>query len=76
MRHGWDFIMKSSLTFNNSTVALKAQRQLKQSGINSSLVKLTSDSSGCTYALEIDRADMYSAVYIMRNLGMDFAIRD
>lgn len=68
--------MKSSLTFKNSTVALKAQRQLKRSGIGSTLVKLTSDSAGCTYALEIERADMYSAVYIMRNIGIDFAIRD
>ena len=58
------------------TNAIKARKHLTASGIRAKLVKLSPSLSenGCTHGLEIDNKDTYSALHILKGLGIYYKI--
>ena len=58
------------------TNAIKARKHLNASGIRAKLVKLSPSLSekGCTHGLEIENNDTYSAVHILKGLGINYKI--
>ena len=58
------------------TNAIKARKHLTAAGIRAKLIKLNPAVSekGCTHGLEIDNKDTYSAVHLLKGLGINYKI--
>jgi len=58
------------------TQALKCRKLLSKSSIQSKLIKIDSsnEKSGCTYGIEISKANFYSAVIILRQNRIDYSL--
>ncbi len=67
--------MRSILTLDNSTLALKARRLLARNGIDTVLTRISGESSGgCTYALEIDTDRFFDAVFLLKAAEINYRV--
>ena len=66
--------MKSAFLFESVTYAIKARKHLERQGIRSKLVKRDGvlPDYGCSWMLEIDTGDYYSAITHLRDKGLKF----
>lgn len=65
--------MTVTLVIPTVTYALKAKKALQRVGIVSKLTKTVSDGeNGCQYALDLDDADFYSAIYELKSLNIPY----
>ena len=51
---------------------MKLRRMLLRAGIKSKLVKVVQ--KGCAHGIEIDRADFYNAVVVMKENGINYSV--
>lgn len=67
---------KIIVTVGAVTYAIKARRLLKNSGVPSRLVKVSSERSlgGCTHGIEISEEDLYTAASVLRGNGISYTI--
>lgn len=63
--------------FDSITYANKAKKLLLRVGITTKLTKISSKSSseGCVFGISIKREDYYSAVRILREADIRYAVR-
>ena len=67
--------MKNAIiTFESMTYGIKAKKALAVNGINSKLIKLSSDtpSSGCVYGLDMDYKNFFLAKKILKEANSPF----
>jgi hypothetical protein len=63
--------------FGSITKASRAKRLLLASKIKASAVKSSDKSSGeCTHGIKIAKEDMYRAVMILRNSGIEYTLEN
>lgn len=60
-------IGKSKIITGGSTSAIRAQKLLRQNGINSKTIRITQGGErGCAYGVEIDEERTRDAIYVLR----------
>ena len=69
---------KITVTVGSVTYAIKLRKLLVKNGIGSRLVKLdnTVDGKGCTHGVEISENDLYRTVFILRENGIAYKLKD
>ena len=69
---------KTIVAIGTVTIASKAKKLLFREGVMARLVKSEGDiaSGGCSYGLEIDEADLYTAIRILRKHEISGYIRN
>ena len=62
------------LAVQTVTLAMKARKALSKQGIKSEIIKIDSAiyQNGCSYGIELNSHDFFSAVSTMRDLGITF----
>ena len=62
------------LTVPTVTLALKAKKALSKRGISANVIKLDSyaQKSGCSYGIEFPTYDLYSAISLLKELGISY----
>ena len=65
-----------TLTFSSVTSSLKVRRLLSRENIESKLVKVesNSESGGCVNGVEIGERDLYRAVLVLRENGIEYSV--
>ena len=67
----------NSITINvgSVTYAIKLRKLLSRQGIESELIKMTGrNKEGCTHGVRIKRLDLFRAVVIMREKGIEYSV--
>ncbi|MBQ8414146.1 MAG: DUF3343 domain-containing protein [Clostridia bacterium] len=69
---------KITVTVGSVTYAIKLRKLLVKNGIGCRLVKLdnTVDGKGCTHGVEIFEGDLYRTVFILRENGIAYKLKD
>ncbi|MBR2343546.1 MAG: DUF3343 domain-containing protein [Clostridia bacterium] len=63
------------ITLGSLTYATKARRLFTKNGIDARTVKLSEAADGgCTHGIEIKKSDLYSAVAILREAGVQYSL--
>lgn len=64
-----------TITAGSVTYAIKLRKLLARENIESELIKMTDkEKQGCTHGVKINRSDMFRAVVIMREKGIEYSI--
>ena len=65
----------STITVGSITYAIKLRKLLLREGVESELVKMADKkSNGCTHGVKISSSDLFRAVVIMREKGIEYSI--
>ena len=66
----------TTITVGSVTYAIKVKKFLERAGIRAALVKVDSSKSekGCTYGININSANFYDAVSILKNTGIEYSV--
>lgn len=65
--------MKEKIVIGSVTYAIKAKKSLEQKGIRARVVKASQkESSGCTYALEIEATDRFRIYSHLDEIGVSY----
>ena len=68
--------MTEKIVIGSVTYAIKAKKELERIGIRTRVVKASQrESSGCTYALEIDPSDRFRIYTHLDELGISYQRR-
>ena len=68
---------KTTITVDSITYAIKLKKLLNRKGIESELTKVSrKENQGCTHGVIIERNDLFSAISIMREKGIDYGVID
>lgn len=65
--------MRTVITFESVTFAIKARKLLSRRNIKSNLIKRDSK-SGCSHGLLIDSRDYFSSVAVLRESGLRYFV--
>ena len=65
----------TTITVGSVTYAIKLRKLFAREGIESELIKVTvKREGGCTHAVRINRSDLFRAVVIMREKGIEYSV--
>lgn len=65
--------MKEKIVIGSVTYAIKAKKELSQKGVRTRVVKAAQkESSGCTYALEIEGSERFRVYAYLDELGISY----
>ena len=68
---------KIMITVGGVTYAIKLRKLLLRDGIESELIKISSSKSGgCTHGVRIRDRDLFRAIGIMREKGIDYSVTE
>ena len=69
---------RTIITVGSVTYAIKLRKILLKEKIASRLIKLDTEAerAGCTHGLEIDAGDLYAAIMIMKNQGIEYKLNE
>ncbi len=67
---------KSIFTFSTVTYAIKARKLLAKADINAHVVRMdgTAEGAGCVHGLEVDRADYFKVLLILKENGISYTV--
>ena len=67
---------KITVVVGSVTYAIKLRRMLSRSGVEARQVKVDNFSGGvgCSHGVEIDERELYSVIFILRDLGVEYTL--
>ena len=66
----------TTITVGSVTYAIKVRKLLERRGIRSRLIKVNASATerGCTYGINIDSAEFYATVAILKSSGIEYSL--
>jgi hypothetical protein len=72
-----NFLNEITFILGSVTKATRVRRQLSSRGIKSEMAKRTCPDTGeCMHGVKTKKSDMYSAIAILRELGVEYTVEN